>query len=131
MSGKKKDGAAEVAPNTLAFDDGKVSAVIVIRKSITLDGLKRGKLQAMAETMPEATEEEMELKTLARWMYPQCVSCVESGTITADGTVYEARTVPLDVFVRLPEFLTFEWMQKVEDVNPELKLTLKVDEKKI
>jgi hypothetical protein len=133
MSGKKnKDGAAEVAPNTYTFDDGKISAVIVIRKSLTLDGIKRGRLQALAETMPEETEEQMEIKTLARWMYPQCVSCVDSGTINVNGIVYEAREIPLETFLRLPEFLTFGWMQKVEEINPELKLVLtKVDEKKI
>ena len=131
MSGNKK-GAVITAPlsNTVNYNDGFIVAEIVIRRARTVDGVMRGQLVSQAESMPDETMEQRAYKALAMYAYPQCVTCVESGTVRVGDTVYQAAELPLELFSILPEDFVFgDWLGKVEEMNPSLRLP-RNDEKK-
>ena len=111
-------------PNAVIYDDGNVKANILIKVSSSIDGVRRGMLANKAESMPADTDEELAYKALAKFAYPQCVTCVEGGTIEIAGKVFSAASIPFELFAILPESLTFfRWLAKVEELNPDLSLT--------
>ena len=123
MSGNKKGAEIVPPPNTITYDDGTVKANIVIRASRSVDGVRRGMLANKAEAMPTETDEDLALKALAKFAYPQCVTCVENGTVEIGGKVFDAASLPFELFAILPEALTFfVWLAKVEEINPELSI---------
>ena len=129
---KNKTGAAITAPasNVIHYDDGLIVAEIVIRRARTVDGVMRGQLVAQAESMPSETMEQRAYKALAMYAYPQCVTCIESGTVRIGDTIYQAAELPLELFSVLPEDFVFgDWLGKVEEMNPSLRLP-RNDEKK-
>jgi hypothetical protein len=111
---------------TIEFKDEEYDVKIVIRRATIFDGILRASLQVHVgrelEGRPdkegEVPELRLTLSLYSRYVYPACMSCIETLENNPEALKSMGANLSLDEFLGLPEPLVVAWEREVFKLNP-------------